>query len=208
MFRKVALLVEGDGDVKSMPLLFRNCANHLQLYNLTLSHMPIKVGDPIGACNGARFIKLFTYAIGLKDTDAVLVCLDCDDDCSIKISKLIHARIRELATSFDKPAAICLFNREYESMFLANISILAQSRSDISCGVFQDTDWHKYRDAKGKFSSMLLGLSYKETRDQEKYTAAIDIESTRKKYPALDHFLNSIAWLNAGIQDGKVLYCD
>jgi hypothetical protein len=193
-----ALLVEGDGDVLSLPSLFRSSVNFLGLDGCVHPIAPIKVGDPTSAIKSERFIRMFKYAIGASSNNAVIVCLDSDDYCPFVASEEIYARIREITDSFQKPVGICLFEREFESMFLADIERLQQGRAEIEQGNFDPTSWSNHRDAKGVFSSMLKDISYKETRDQVKYTALIDLESCRQKYRPLLHFHNILEWISMG----------
>jgi hypothetical protein len=191
----IALMVEGDGDVESIPLLFRMAVNHKELFELSLCSRPIQVGDITCALKSDKFIRLFGYAIRRPDAQGVLIVLDCEDHCPVEAVNKIYARIYNEVQLAKKPVAIALFTREYESMFLANIVHLAKVSKSISVDASKMDKAESVRNAKGALSKCVVNGAYRERRDQSRLTSLIEIEEYSKNYDPLAHMVRAIEWM-------------
>ena len=159
--RFIVPIVEGPGDVAAAPELLRRV-----LYEC-LDRYDIGVTKPKNANGKGRLIKRLENFIGYAAlTDgcvAIFVLLDADDDCPKELSIELAGRAR--AAGLGIPTVVVCANREYESWFLA-------SDED-----FQG-DAEGYSGAKQWLNRRVSpGLAYKETRDQVRFSATMDIDA-------------------------------
>lgn len=121
------------------------------------------------------------------DADALLILRDEDDRCPARTGPEIASWLRALRLPF--PAAVVMFCREYESMFLPCIDLMAgrplrgntSERPGILPGTRFDGDPETIRDAKGWLTKHFpRGSSYKPTLDQLPMTRMLDFPRLRE----------------------------
>jgi hypothetical protein len=198
--RSIAILLEGDGDYQSVPLLVRNLAAAQQYYDLNVGTRPIMVGDIRSIMESEKFLRLFRYAINRSDIDAVLVVADCEDWCPVDAVRVVYTRTKDIVGQANKPLGVALFYKEYETMFLVNAAHIAERCHSIQLDPTKlagDTDWLGIRNAKGALRSMIVSGSYKETRDQARLTGAMDVQHCAQNYRPLLHLRNVIDWFHS-----------
>lgn len=192
--RNPILILEGLGDVGAVPLLIRRVMEENDIYDLRIAPRP-KTNVEIARLRQPGQIERYLDFCNRDVGDSILIALDCDDGCPVETARDFGERIR--ATRFQKPVSVCLFHREYESIFLPSIELIAAK--------YPDFRWRKLaarenietiRDVKGEISRMMgPGRAYKPTSDQARFTAAIDLHRTRHASRSFRHFENSILWL-------------
>ena len=65
----------------------------------------------------------------------------------------------------------------------------------------------KIRNVKGRITNMMpKDRAYKETRDQAKFTAAIDLDLTRAASRSFRHFETSLLWLTQQSIDAATIH--
>lgn len=118
--------------------------------------------------------------------EALLVLRDEDDGCPAHIGPEIAAWLRSLRLPF--PAAVVMFCREYESMFLACADLMAgvplrsnaSERPGLLAGTRFDGNPESIRDAKGWLTKHFpRGSSYKPTLDQLPLTRMLCFDRLR-----------------------------
>jgi isopentenyldiphosphate isomerase len=129
--------------------------------------------------------------------DSIILAIDSDDYCPVEVGRQFAARVKSMGSP--KPVSVWLFNREYESIFLPSIARIA--------GMYPDFKWsgttvaqhpETIRDVKGTISKMMSAdRAYKPTRDQARFTEAIDLGATRAASRSFRHFETSLLWLVA-----------
>lgn len=153
----VASIVEGHGEVAALPHLIRRVAYEQGFYDvrpLTPHRLARdKFLDPL---EFGRAVELQTRRIDGRG--GVIALVDGDDDCAVELAAQIRARY-----SGHRQFALLVSVREYESIFLAAL------------GVEQP---EAVRGAKERLVE-LTGNRYRETVDQAKLTAAVDLGSAR-----------------------------
>ncbi len=168
----IVSIVEGDGEVRAIPILLRRLAERQGVYDL---HAPI----PIRVYRD-RFLNLeeeFRRKLLLAGAKAgaeglVLVFLDADDDCPVTLAANIAARAAAVLPH--RRVAVVIANREYEAWLLAGAASLAGKRglpADLAPPDAPDA----IRDAKGWLSARVSGSRYHEVSDQAALTAMLDI---------------------------------
>ncbi len=155
-------IVEGAGDKAAAPVLLRRVlGERLNRYDIVVKH-------PKKANGRHKLVKKLEKFLGFARIEpgcaAILVLLDADKCCPRELGVKLARRARDAGVGI--PIAVVCANREYENWFLA-------SDADFT------GDAEEFRGAKGWLTHKigLHGLKYKETQDQEKFSATMDIEA-------------------------------
>lgn len=186
----IVSIVEGDGEVRAIPILLRRLAERQGVYDL---HAPI----PIRVYRD-RFLNLeeeFRRKLLLAGAKAgaeglVLVLLDADDDCPVTLAANIAARAAAVLPH--RRVAVVIANREYEAWLLAGAASLAGKRglpADLAPPDAPDA----IRDAKGWLSARVSGGRYHEVSDQAALTAMLDIATATANSRSLRKLADTVA---------------
>lgn len=190
----IFITAEGPGDVEALPILARKALQSIGAYHIKVLP-PFRIGGLNSAIYGANLQKAINLSQVSSSTKFVMICLDLDDGCIVEKYNLIKSKIPAIYPSLIKPIGICFFQREYETMFLRNGEKFPSGivSDDMQNKIFRDAIAAK-RDAKGSFSSVLLEKNYRESRDQARYTAFVDIETWQNDCSCLAHFCRVVSW--------------
>ena len=112
--RRIALLVEGDGDKIAVPMLPRRVLADISVFDIDVIS-PSMVGNHQKLLRFGEFEKYIRYARNLKEASAILLVQDCDDGCAVSLAEEISRRFSTLQPSVAKKFEISLLVREYES---------------------------------------------------------------------------------------------
>lgn len=174
--KRVVSVVEGHGEVQSLPLLLRR---------LLLARFPgdyVDVLRPIRAPRDklvndekelARVLALAQAKA--RDDGAILLLLDADDDCPAELGNRMRLRCGKM-TGVSR-VGVVLACREYESWFLAAADSLAGYRG-LPKDLTAPADPEVARDAKG-WVRQHRGL-YDSRLDQAALTSRIDLEAAER----------------------------
>jgi Domain of unknown function (DUF4276) len=194
--RNPILIVEGAGDVAAIPLLIRKVLYEHGIFHVQTAPRP-KTNVEIGKLRQPGQLERYIEFCNRDAGDSIVIAIDSDDHCPVAVGLEFATRIKR--TGLRKPASVCLFNREYESIFLPSI--------DRIVGAYPDFKWSNtavaqqpeaIRDVKGTISKMMSAdRAYKPTRDQARFTDAIDLAVTRAASRSFRHFEKSLLWLVA-----------
>ncbi len=190
---KLHLIVEGEGDASAMPVLVRkilnaNALDHIQITRPQISGDLRKVFKRLGDFMG----------YGLKNECPILWVLDCDDNiggvvgCPVRHVENLRLAMQEQGIHQTQSVEFAFFTKEFESLFLAEeLALRDFYRLPEALGI--DGDARNRRDAKGEISK-LLGKSrgYKETIDQAKIAARLDLNVCRKVSRDYRHFEDAL----------------
>ncbi len=190
---KLHLIVEGEGDALALQVLVRrilsdNALDHIQLTRPQISGDIRKV-----------FKRLRDFmGYGLKNACPILWVLDCDD----KIDDVVGCPVRHVANlrttlvqqqiHQSQPVEFAFFTKEFESLFLAEQRAIKDyyglpDTLEINPGATLR------RDAKGEISKLLgKDRGYKETIDQAKLAARLDLPTCRAVSRDYRHFEDAI----------------
>lgn len=165
-------IVEGQGEETAVPLLLRRLRDEAKLWNL-------EVGRPIRQ-RRTQLVKKATLQAAVRiaavreDCAAILVLFDADDDCPKECAPTLETWAHE--ASGEKPCAVVIANREYESWFLACMEAL-RGYCRIEAGAVSHHAPESVRAAKEELERhMPAGASYSPPVDQVKLTARLDLE--------------------------------
>jgi hypothetical protein len=176
-------LVEGDGEIDSVPLLLRRFQERVSDWSFNIApaknaHGKFNILKPGGF---ERFLELCFME---PECQSVLVLLDADNDCAFDIANGLANRARNR----NGPAhvAIVVAKHEYETWFIASLHTIAtdclRGQESLSAGVQFTDPYEAHRNPKSWISNnMPQGRIYKETFDQARMTRLIDIDSTYER---------------------------
>lgn len=167
------LVVEGQGDVASVPILTRRVLTEVYHRHDVKLAKPQRRGEFNKVkSNFSRYLK-----IALLEQIPILWVMDCDDG-----DPVVHQHeLEDLLTveHVTQPVQFVLMVKEYESLFLAEKKA-AQSVLKIKDSVTFPANPENIRGAKEWLSKhMGGGYSYKETLHQEKLTAKLELNELR-----------------------------
>ena len=170
--RSLALIVEGHGEVQALPVLLRRLLPH----PMTLLSPPFRMKR-----GQMRDVKRLQAAVGFavgrtsKD-DAVLIVLDADDDCAVRLGDEVlgHAR----AAGHDRRVAVVVATREYEAWLVAGASGLAGKRG-LPPDLAPPKEPDKLKNPKAWLSER-MPRGYRETLDQPAFSQTMDLGAAAK----------------------------
>jgi hypothetical protein len=173
--KRILPIVEGDGELKAVPLLLRNLLSFHRLDETQI--LPAHKRGELPKVT-ARFDDYFRMA--LKENAAILLVLDFDCeycDCPYQEAEKLYQRAHAIRSNW--PFKIAFLVKEFECLFLAEKQAAAKVLAFPPATAFPEQP-ETIRDAKGWLSKALpKGSSYKPTIHQDKITARLDFEKLR-----------------------------
>lgn len=170
----IAPIVEGHGEVPAVPVLLRKLSDWIA------PSKHIEINTPIRT-NKAKFLNdtdVFNKLVQLAKYKAssngwVLILLDADDDCPVKLSEDIERRARAIVSTHN--IAIVIANREFEAWFIAAANSLAGVRGLTLDPAMQGVGSDVPRNAKGWLGRQMAS-NYHEVSDQPAFSACMSLE--------------------------------
>jgi hypothetical protein len=177
----VVAIVEGDGEVKALPVLLRRIAQWKTPERNTRVLAPIRVRrDRFLKLESGEFERYLQLAAAQCGNDGwILLLLDADDDCPARLGPALVERAR-LAVNHRR-VSVVLANREYEAWFMACASSLTGIRGFTPVAGDELIDAETPRDAKGWVRQRMPGRSYGEVIDQPAMSASMDLALTYER---------------------------
>lgn len=173
--RRIASIVEGDGEVAALPVLLRRIADWRTQDTPAQVLAPIRVAKDRFLNRQLEFTRHLQLASAKCGDDGwVLLLLDADDDCPATKGAEIAARVHEVLPH--RRVAVVLANREYEAWFLASAASLNGCRGFSFKAEDAEVEAERPRNAKGWMAQRLASRSYRETTDQPAFSAKIDLD--------------------------------
>jgi len=175
MILPIACIVEGHGEVPSVPILIRRiAAAHDVRWELKIP-APIRIAKSrlLKADELERAVELAARSTGRKG--GILVLLDSDDDCPASEAPQLVGRIQQ--SHRDLLYAVVMAKCEFESWFLAGAESL-RGHQGFPNHLTGPPDPESIRGAKEWLSRQRPGdWAYRETLDQPSLSAVVDLES-------------------------------
>lgn len=188
---QVATIVEGHGEVASLPILLERIWFELiQGEYIAILRPPIR--QPKGRLVQNKDDAL-VKAVGLAaaklrasshevDTELVLVLIDADKDLPCVLGPQLLKTAREARR--DKAIACVVANIEYESWFVAAAESLTDYLNLSEIEVPKDAEGGRH--GKGWIEGRFKGVKYSETIDQPRMTSKLDLRTCRDRSPSFD----------------------
>ena len=169
----IQAVVEGHGEVASVPVLLRRLANIGSVYDLQVL-TPIRYGrDAI--VHGPALGQAVELARS-RNADWLLVLFDADDDCPVEVASTVADQLAEVAPDIE--SCVVVAQREYEAWFLGAIESLRRRRG-IAINASSDSNPEGRRGAKEEVTRRMAGSrAYASRADQPALTALFAMENT------------------------------
>lgn len=187
---KLGLVVEGHGEVESVPILIRRIAGWLGTACEIAPPLRVPRKAVVKAGELERAVTLLANKVGADG--AVLILLDADDDLACTLAPALIERAR--AARPDRAVGLVLAVREFEAWFLAAARSLRGVRG-LAADLEPPASPESVRGAKEWLSERKRG-GYLPTADQPGLTARFDIEVARQ-LPSFDKLVREVARLLA-----------
>ena len=191
MSRFIVPIVEGQGEVESVPELIRRIGA-----DISPSTFP-RVGRPIRVKRNQivqeTIFKRYLERASREGAHArVLILLDADGDCPRELADHLSSWAREARS--DRLIRVVLAKREYEAWFIAAAESLVER--GILRRESSPDDPETIRNAKGWIAArMVAGRSYGPPKGQAALTRALDISLARHNSPSFDKMYRTVAEL-------------
>lgn len=184
----IVTIVEGDGEVKALPILLRRVAEARGIYDLDVP-APIRVRRDQFIRRDEEFKRKIQLAAAKAKDAKVIILLDADDDCPVELAKDIAERAQLVAPGLK--LSVVVARREYEAWLLAGADSLAGKRGlreDMEAPAEPDS----IRNAKGWLSERIRTGRYHEVSDQPALTAVIDLEQVAARSRSFRKFVKEV----------------
>lgn len=188
---RILPVVEGDGDVKAVPILVRRILHEHGLYDVDL--LPAQKRGDFPKVRGA-FDNYFNAALKWNAPILWVMDFDCEDcECVAQESLALYRHASRIRPGW--PFKVVFVPKEFETLFL-----LEQQAARDVLGIAQDYQFpdspELIRGAKQVLSKALpSGRAYKEMVHQEKIAARLEMAMLRSVSPCFRHMENSIIFL-------------
>lgn len=176
---KVVSIVEGDGEVASLPILLRRLGEWRTPGIYVDVAMPIRVHRDRFLNRDDEFQRHLLLAAGKSgDGGWILILLDADDECPAELGSQILDRAKACVPH--RQISVVLANREYEAWFIAAAESLHGSRG-FQFNSTDAVDAETPRDAKGWLKERMSGRTYGEVTDQPAFSARFDLQQAHDR---------------------------
>lgn len=187
--RRLLMIVEGHGEVRSMPVLVRRILERHERFDVQLLPAQRKGEYPSVI---RQFHNYFLAAI--KEEAAILWVMDFDAKeyyCPYREADGLIQRAHELRPGW--PLKVAFLVKEYEALFLHDEKATRAIFPDIPRKTPFPASPETIRGAKEWLSAQRpKGSAYKETVHQEKITARLDLDLLRAKSRDFAHLERSV----------------
>lgn len=181
---RIVPVVEGDGEVAAVPILFRRLIAELNLA------IPMDVARPIRQPRGSLLKKggieqaVSFAAIEMGQLGAIFILLDSDGDCPAQLGPTLMGRARGARP--DRQVSLVLAHQEFEAWFLASATSLKGQRA-----LGEDIEDHpapeSVRGCKAWLETwMPVTSKYSPTADQPALAATFNMSLARRNAPSFD----------------------
>jgi hypothetical protein len=174
---KVGLVVEGHGDFKAAPILFRRIGYDIDPSILLDVQQPIRrPRSSLVHAPGELERAVELAALKARPRGGIFVLFDSDDDCPAELVPPLLARAKLAGMGLS--VSVILPQREFEGWFLAAAESL-RGRRGLPADLAPPRDPEGIRGAKGWLRDRMRGHVYSETIDQPALAAIFDLNQAR-----------------------------
>jgi hypothetical protein len=173
----LATIVEGFGEVEALPALLYSLAKRLETPTALRVDRPIRVKSGSFLNDEEYFSRHVELAASkaIAYGGAVLILLDCDDDCPAVLGPKILAQARTVRA--DARFLVALAYREFETWFIAAAESL-RGKFGLPEDLVRPENFESIRDAKGWLGKHMPN-GYDPVRHQLLMTRAIDLDQAQ-----------------------------
>jgi hypothetical protein len=187
---KLGCIVEGHGEIESVPILVRRIAQEVDPQLVVHLNSPIRIpkNKLILVSELERTVEIVARGIGPRG--GILILLDSDDECPATLGLSLLERARQARPNL--PIRTILAKREFEAWFLASAESL-RGRRGLADDLESPSNPEGIRGAKEWLTArMTEGRHYVETLDQPALTACFDLQRARRA-ASFDKFFRDVS---------------
>jgi hypothetical protein len=174
---KIGLVVEGHGDLKAAPILFRRIGYDIDPTVLLDVQLPIRrPRSSLVKTPGELEKAVELAALKARPRGGVFILLDSDDDCPAELAPSLLARAQ--LAGMGLPVSVILPQREFEGWFLVAAESI-RGRRGLPADLAPPNNPEEIRGAKGWLRERMRGHIYSETVDQPALAAIFDLNQAR-----------------------------
>ena len=174
---RIGCIVEGDGEVEALPVLLRRIVREVRPGTAVDFGRPFRI--PVGSMKTGDGLERAINRLALDKISDILVLVDADDDCPMKLAVGLAERARECRA--DLRVSVVVANKEYEAWFLAAAESIAGQRG-LPVNLAPPPDAEAIRDAKRWLTQKLPGSDkYSPTIDQQPLSQVFDLKLAHKR---------------------------
>ena len=193
------LIIEGQGDQSAVSYLIRE----VSAYGCFPASNPIRKQSIPRLSKPNELERIVGYALSREDGDSVLILLDTDEHCAKEVVENWVPRIRAMNPA--KKVGIAFFVREFESLFLCCLDLIAGQYPEYGWKLEEwdvEEDHEAPRGAKQRLSRyMAKNKGYKETIDQPKFVSVLDFRRLGERTRSFQHLNDLLIWLKSANGD-------
>jgi hypothetical protein len=194
--RGIAPIVEGIGEVASVPVLLRRLLHSLGVFDVHVLK-PYRVPRTLVVKEGQIEGAVDQVIRSRTGVSAILLILDADDDCPARLGPELVGRCNRIT---NLPVAVTFATRELEAWFLG-----AKESLRGKCGIRADAsapdEPEAIRGAKERLSKNMAGnRRYVEVRDQVILAAQMDMDTSRQRCPSFARLVREVQRLLSEIR--------
>jgi hypothetical protein len=194
--RRIVPIVEGHGEVEAVPILLRRL---LQAFGrddlLNEIHHPQRKKRYLIVKNG-QLEKEIHRASLLPGCKAIIVLLDCDEDCAAELGPSLSLRARQARSDLHIEVVIAV--REYESWLIGGASSLA-GKGGLPADLQPHGDPESVTNPKAWLDSQMGQRAYLETDDQPALTSEFNICAAYRRSASFRHFCKAVKRIAVGL---------
>lgn len=187
----IGCVVEGHGEVQSVPALIRRIAQQLNPALAVVIPHPVRMPKSKLLKQGELERATQLAALNAGREGGILVVLDSDEDCPARLGPELLERVH--AARADLPSAVVLAKREFESWFLASAESLRGSNR-LPEDLESPHDPEEIRGAKEWLRQHIRDGAYAPTVDQASLVHAMDFVLARRS-PSFDKCYREVTQL-------------
>ena len=194
---KLAVLIEGKGDLSSIPHLVARVGIHVG--SNAIAPDPIRTGGYVQLKRPGQLERYVKMAASRPDIEHIVVAVDLDDGCAAECRREFDQRCSAIAEEIGRPVHIVFCIREYECWFLEVIETLREGAPEYEWKEgYQCIEPENKRDAKGILNDS-MARHYRPIVDQLKLTRRIDLVELYNKSRSFRRFVKAVSGLDCDV---------
>jgi hypothetical protein len=186
MRNRIYAIVEGEGEVKAVPVLVKRCLNQYGFQETIFFEKAYKCDNTAFFNHKDTLVKTLRRIADQSDCGGVLIFYDLDDGCAVTLLAEWFSYLSK-QDPFPFSIAFACPVREFEAWFLAGVKTLEYSKEP-----------EAIRDAKGWLRKR---HGYKPTQHQAEYCKQLNWELTMQKSRSFRRFCHAVEELSRSISD-------
>jgi len=198
---RIQPIVEGHGEVDAVPILLRRLGSELLSAAIEVlrpirqpKYSLLNRQETLGKATGIAANKLAAATSSSEDMNVILLLMDADEEPACILGPDLLSRLHSMRGDLEFICVVATV--EFETWFVAAAASL-ERYLDLTGTTGLPENPESSRLGKGWIQARFRG-TYKETVDQPKLTASMDLESCRRNSRSFDKLCRGLEKYTAG----------